>query len=68
MQLLGLANSDIWTNRTKVEMAIEFTDDGTEMELSQPILYVLAFSSGNKGEGIIHVLMVHNTEVHGFVE
>ena len=61
---------DIWVNGTKVEMAAEFTDDGTETHFAigtQPA-YVLAVSSGNKREGIIHVLMVHDTEVPEFVE
>jgi len=61
---------DIWVNGTKVEMAGEFTDEGTETHFaigSQPA-YVRAVSSGNKRSGILHSLVVHDTEVPEFVE
>ena len=61
---------DIWVNGTKVEMAGEFTEEGTETHFaigSQPA-YVRAVSSGNKREGIIHCLLVHETEVPEYVE
>jgi len=50
---------DIWVNGTKVEMAGEFTDEGTETHFaigSQPA-YVRAVSSGNKRSGILHLLL-----------
>lgn len=61
---------DIWVNGSKVEMAGEFTDEGTETHFaigSQPA-YVRAVSSGNKRAGILHSLMVHETEVPEYVE
>jgi len=61
---------DIWVNGTKVEMAGEFTDEGTETHFaigSQPA-FVRAVSSGNKRSGILHSLVVHDTEVPEFVE
>ena len=72
---------DIWVNGTKVrrrqyhpfcqvEMAGEFTDEGTQTHFaigSQPA-YVRAVSSGNKRSGILHSLVVHDTEVPEFVE
>ena len=54
----------------QVEMAGEFTDEGTETHFaigSQPA-YVRAVSSGNKRSGILHSLVVHDTEVPEFVE
>jgi len=61
---------DIWVNGSKVEMAGEFTDDGTETHFaigSQPA-YVKAVSSGNKRSGLLHSLVVHDTEVPEFLE
>ena len=61
---------DIWVNGTKVEVAGEFTEDGTETHFaigSQPA-YVSALSSGNKREGIIHSLFVHESEVPEYLE
>ena len=61
---------DIWVNGTKVEMAGEFTDDGTETHFaigSQPA-FVRAVSSGKRREGIIHSLHVHDTEVPEYLE
>ena len=61
---------DIWVNGTKVEMAGEFTDDGTETHFaigSQPA-FVRAVSSGKRREGIIHTLYVHDTEVPEYLE
>jgi len=51
-------------------MAGEFTDDGTETHFaigSQPA-YVKAVSSGNKRSGLLHSLVVHDTEVPEFLE
>ena len=61
---------DIWVNGTKVEMAGEFTDEGTETHFaigSQPA-FVRAVSSGKRREGIIHTLYVHDTEVPEYLE
>ena len=61
---------DIWVNGAKVEMAAEFTDDGTETHFAigtQPA-FVRAVSSGNKREGIIHILVVEGMQVPEFVE
>ena len=61
---------DIWVNGTKVEMAAEFTDEGTETHFAigtQPA-FVRAISSGNKREGIIHILMVQGMQVPEFIE
>ena len=51
---------DIWVNGNKVEMAGEFTDEGTETHFaigSQPA-YVKAVSSGKRREGIVHSLII----------
>lgn len=63
---------DIWVNGDKVEMAGEFVDDGTETHFtigSEPAM-VRAVSSGNKrsGQGIVHSLVVHDTEVPEYTE
>ena len=61
---------DIWVNGAKVEMAGEFTDEGTETHFaigSQPA-YVRAVSSGKRREGIIHSLHIHDAEVPEYFE
>ncbi|XP_023338740.1 fas apoptotic inhibitory molecule 1 [Eurytemora carolleeae] len=61
---------DIWVNGTKVEMAGEFTDDGTETHFTignEPAC-VRAISSGHKRGGIIHSLWVHDVEVPEYTE
>ena len=61
---------DVWVNGVKVETAGEFTEDGTETHFAigdQPA-YILAVSSGNKREGLIHSLVVHETVVPEYEE
>ena len=61
---------DIWVNGDKVEMAGEFVDDGTETHftIGNTPAYVRAVSSGKKREGIVHSLIIHDTEVPEYTE
>merc|ERR1711971_1428566 len=56
--------------RVVVEMAGEFTDEGTETHFAigaQPA-FVRAVSSGKRREGIIHTLFIHDSEVPEYFE
>ncbi|XP_042891106.1 fas apoptotic inhibitory molecule 1-like isoform X2 [Penaeus japonicus] len=56
---------DVWVNGKKLDTAGEFVDDGTEthFDLGGHPAYIKAVSSGNRREGIIHSLVVDNTEI-----
>ncbi|KAK4320570.1 hypothetical protein Pmani_008574 [Petrolisthes manimaculis] len=56
---------DVWVNGKKLDTAGEFVDDGTEthFDLCGHPAYIKAVSSGNRREGIIHSLVVDNTEI-----
>ncbi|XP_066963807.1 fas apoptotic inhibitory molecule 1 [Macrobrachium rosenbergii] len=61
---------DVWVNGKKLETAGEFVDDGTEthFDLAGHPAYIKAVSSGNRREGIIHSLVVDDTEIPEAVE
>jgi len=61
---------DIWVNGKKVEVAAEFTDDGTEthFNIGKQAAYILNVSSGNRRIGIIHKLLIDDNEVPEYVE
>ncbi|XP_063610077.1 fas apoptotic inhibitory molecule 1-like, partial [Penaeus indicus] len=61
---------DVWVNGKKLDTAGEFVDDGTEthFDLGGHPAYIKAVSSGNRREGIIHSLIVDNTEIPESVE
>ncbi|XP_033900850.2 fas apoptotic inhibitory molecule 1 isoform X2 [Acipenser ruthenus] len=56
---------DIWCNGKKMETAGEFVDDGTETHftIGDHDCYIKAVSSGKRREGIIHSLIVDETEI-----
>ncbi|XP_041116302.1 fas apoptotic inhibitory molecule a [Polyodon spathula] len=56
---------DIWCNGKKMETAGEFVDDGTETHftIGDHECYIKAVSSGKRREGIIHSLIVDETEI-----
>ena len=61
---------DIWANGRKVEVAAEFTDDGTETHftIGKQAAHILNVSSGNRRVGIIHKLFMDEHEVPEYVE
>ncbi|KAM6986102.1 fas apoptotic inhibitory molecule a [Aplochiton taeniatus] len=56
---------DIWCNGQKMETAGEFVEDGTETHftLGDHDCCIKAVSSGKRRDGIIHTLLVDNTEI-----
>ncbi|XP_048342848.1 fas apoptotic inhibitory molecule 1 [Sphaerodactylus townsendi] len=61
---------DIWCNGKKMETAGEFVEDGTETHFSigNHDCCIKAVSSGKRREGIIHTLIVDNTEIAEVLE
>ena len=56
---------DVWCNGEVVETFGEFTEDGTEthFQINDRACYIKAISSGNRREGIVHILFVNNRMV-----
>jgi hypothetical protein len=56
---------DIWVDGQRQESAGEFVDDGTEthFQIDGHSAYVKTVSSGKRREGILHTLIVDQTEV-----
>ncbi|XP_032920459.1 fas apoptotic inhibitory molecule 1 isoform X1 [Catharus ustulatus] len=61
---------DVWCNGEKMETAGEFVEDGTETHftVADHSCCIKAVSSGKRKEGIIHTLIVDNTEIPEAVE
>ncbi|KAA0192499.1 hypothetical protein HAZT_HAZT001899 [Hyalella azteca] len=61
---------DVWLNGSKLDVAAEFVDGGTETHFDvcgQPA-YICARSSGSRREGIIHALVVNGEQVPEAIE
>lgn len=56
---------DVWVNGKVTETTGEFVEDGTEthFEIANRPAYIKAISSGNKREGLIHSLIINDTEI-----
>jgi len=56
---------DVWVNGNNVETTGEFVEDGTEthFEVDNRPAYIKVVSSGNKREGLIHSLIINDTEI-----
>lgn len=53
---------DVWCNGEIIDTFGEFTDEGTEthFEINNRPCFIKARSSGNRREGIVHILFVNN--------